>query len=132
MTNTHAFTNPSDEHICALLSKLAYEDLTPNFDFNNLDKTQYTASEILYLKENFSVESVKNDTDTGFFGCFLKNKNNNKIYYTIRGTTLNDNKDIVADNEILIKGMSIQQFISAYNYYVEKTTPNGETFYKFA
>ena len=83
MTNTHAFTNPSDEHICALLSKLAYEDLTPNFDFNNLDKTQYTASEILYLKENFSVESVKNDTDTGFFGCFLKNKNNNNIYYTI-------------------------------------------------
>lgn len=106
MTNTHAFTNPSDEHICALLSKLAYEDLTPNFDFNNLDKTQYTASEILYLKENFSVESVKNDTDTGFFGCFFKNKNNNKVYYAIRGTTLNDNKDIVADSLKYSGGMN--------------------------
>lgn len=106
MTNTHAFTNPSDEHICALLSKLAYEDLTPNFDFNNLDRTQYTASEILYLKENFSVESVKNDINSGFFGCFLKNKNNNKVYYAIRGTTLNDNKDIIADSLKYSGGMN--------------------------
>ncbi len=125
--NPYAMENPTEEHICALLSKLAYEDLTVGFNFDNLSKDRFAPAEIAYIKENFDVINVKNDIETGFFGCFLKNKKTGKIYNAIRGIDSNslDEKDIIADNEIRNKGMAIEQFIAAYNYYIEVMTPSG-------
>lgn len=42
--------NPSDEHIKALLSKLAYENLSTGFNFSNLDTVKQWAPNEKYIK----------------------------------------------------------------------------------
>ena len=52
--NDSILVNPSDEHIKALLSKLAYENLSTGFNFSNLN-SNFSIAEKNYLNENFEV-----------------------------------------------------------------------------
>ena len=128
--NPYAFENPSEEQICALLSKLAYENLSTGFNFNNLDKTKYTVAEIAYLKENFSVNEVKRNSASGFYGYVIENTQTGNFYYSIRGTDKLPGEAGAKDWGISTYGMAIDQFIEAYNFYVETLTPSGITGYK--
>lgn len=70
--------NPSEEHIQALLSKLAYVDLTPNFNFDSLSSTEnkkFSDAEKNYLKDNFTVLDCSTnypEYSSGFQGFFFK------------------------------------------------------------
>lgn len=128
--NPYAFENPSEEQICALLSKLAYENLSAGFNFNNLDKNKYTVAEIAYLKENFSVNEAKRNPASGFYGYVIENTKTGNFYYSIRGTDKLPGEAGAKDWGISTYGMAIDQFIEAYNFYVEALTPSGITGYK--
>lgn len=67
--NDSILVNPSDEHIKALLSKLAYENLSTGFNFSNLN-SNFSIAEKNYLNENFEVLSVSDSNESGFQGCF--------------------------------------------------------------
>lgn len=117
--------NPSDEHIKALLSNLAYENLSTGFNFSNLDNS-FSIAEKNYLNENFEVLSVSDSNESGFQGCFLKNTKTNEIIFAIRGTETDKLED-VDDLDIINSGMAYKQFIDAYNYYIKTVTATGNT-----
>lgn len=126
--NDSILITPSDEHIKALLSKLAYENLSTSFNFSNLNDT-FSIAEKNYLNANFEVLSVSNNSDyeTGFQGCILRNIKTNEITYAIRGT--NNSEDFDDDADIDLRGMATKQFIEAYNYFIKSTTPVGTSAY---
>lgn len=49
--NDSILVNPSDEHIKALLSKLAYENLSTGFNFSNLNSNFWDLYTILAKKK---------------------------------------------------------------------------------
>ncbi len=118
--------NPSDEHIKALLSNLAYENLSTGFNFSNLDNS-FSIAEKNYLNENFEVLSVSDSNESGFQGCFLKNTKTNEIIFAIRGTETDKLEDVDDDLDIINSGMAYKQFIDAYNYYIKTVTATGDT-----
>ena len=118
--------NPSDEHIKALLSNLAYENLSTGFNFSNLDNS-FSIAEKNYLNENFEVLSVSDSNESGFQGCFLKNTKTNEIIFAIRGTETDKLEDVDDDLDIINSGMAYKQFIDAYNYYIKTVTATGNT-----
>ena len=128
--NPYAFESPSEEQICALLSKLAYENLSTGFNFNNLDKTKYTVAEIAYLKENFSVNETKCNSVSGFYGYIIENTKTGNLYCSIRGTDSLFGNPGAEDWGISTNGIAMKKFIEAYNFYIEETTPSGVTGYK--
>ena len=128
--NPYAFESPSEEQICALLSKLAYENLSTGFNFNNLDKTKYTVAEIAYLKENFSVNETKRNSASGFYGYIIENTKTGNLYCSIRGTDSLFGNPGAEDWGISTNGIAMKKFIEAYNFYIEETTPSGVTGYK--
>ncbi len=125
--NPYAFDNSSEELISALMSKLAYENLNTGFDFNNLSKTKFSLAEIDYLKNNYTVENNRTDTGLGFYGYILKNTQTGTIYYAIRGADKLMGTTGAEDWDIPSRGMAIEQFVAAYNFYVEALTPQGIT-----
>lgn len=124
--NDSILINPSDEHVKALLSKLAYENLSTGFNFSNLN-SNFSIAEKNYLNENFEVLSVSDNNNSGFQGCFLKNTKTNEIIYAIRGTETDKLEDIDDDLDIIDSGMAYKQFIDAYNYYIKTVTTAGDT-----
>ena len=125
-SNDLILINPSDEHVKALLSKLAYENLSTGFNFSNLN-SNFSIAEKNYLNENFEVLSVSDNNNSGFQGCFLKNTKTNEIIYAIRGTETDKLEDIDDDLDIIDSGMAYKQFIDAYNYYIKTVTATGDT-----
>lgn len=118
--------NPSDEHIKALLSNLAYENLSTGFNFSNLDSS-FSIAEKNYLNENFEILSVSDSNESGFQGCFLKNTKTNEIIFAIRGTETDKLEDVDDGLDIINSGMAYKQFIDAYNYYIKTVTATGDT-----
>lgn len=117
----------------ALLAKLAYEDLD-NWgrdyleNYKNKDKVKpFTTQDAEYLSKNFElIDIVKTgDFESDFQGCLVRNKNTNEVTFAIRGTQ--GFKDQIQDADIGLKGMVVEQFVDAYNWFIEKTTPNGVT-----
>ena len=70
MRNRHLSIFENKEYINALLSKLSYEDLTINYDFNKLGN-KFSRDEIDYLKENYSIISTSKN-NSGFRGKYKK------------------------------------------------------------
>ena len=126
MRNRHLSIFENKEYINALLSKLSYEDLTINYDFNKLGN-KFSRDEIDYLKENYSIISTSKN-NSGFRGYFIENIKNKEITYMIRGT--DGLSDVDDDSDIATKGMAIDQLIEAYNYYQEMTHNVGDTIQK--
>ena len=124
--NDSILVNPSDEHIKALLSKLAYENLSTGFNFSNLN-SNFSIAEKNYLNENFEVLSVSDSNESGFQGCFLKNTKTNEVIFAIRGTDELKGADADDDLDIINSGMAYKQFIDAYNYYIKTVTAAGDT-----
>ena len=123
--NDSILVNPSDEHIKALLSKLAYENLSTGFNFSNLN-SNFSIAEKNYLNENFEVLSVSDSNESGFQGCFLKNTKTNEVIFAIRGTDELKGADADDDLDIINSGMAYKQFIDAYNYYIKTVTATGD------
>lgn len=121
--------NISDKHKYAILSKLAYENLSQG-DINSLD-SDFSEVEKQYLERYEVLDEVS--LNNGFQAYWLRDKYTKEIIYTISGTDgifdggLLDYGD---DVSIGTYGMAIDQFISAYNYYQEMTHNNGDTIYK--
>ena len=136
-STTTSQKNYSNEYVKALLSKLAYEDLSDtNKSFENLNSEKFSAMEIAYLKENFVVISTSYEQydaenkplyTSGFQGCFLKNTKTNEIIFAIRGTDELKGPDADDDLDIINSGMAYKQFIDAYNYYIKTVTATGDT-----
>ena len=136
-STTTSQKNYSNEYVKALLSKLAYEDLSDtNKSFENLNSEKFSAMEIAYLKENFVVISTSYEQydaenkplyTSGFQGCFLKNTKTNEIIFAIRGTDELKGPDADDDLDIINSGMAYKQFIDAYNYYINTVTSTGDT-----
>ena len=124
--NDSILINPSDEHIKALLSKLAYENLSTGFNFSSLN-SNFSIAEKNYLNENFEVLSVSDSNESGFQGCFLKNTKTNEVIFAIRGTDELKGADADDDLDIINSGMAYKQFIDAYNYYMKTVTAAGDT-----
>ena len=121
--------NISDEHKYAILSKLAYENLSPG-DINSLD-SDFSEVEKQYLGRYEVLDEVS--LNNGFQAYWLRDKYTKEIIYTISGTNPNifgGLLDFGDDISIGTYGMAIDQFISAYNYYQEMTHNNGDTIYK--
>ena len=126
MSNTTLF-NPSDEYVKALLSKVAYEGVNVGYDFSKLNKEEFSIAERNFLSQNFEVIDSYSDLSTGFKACWVRNKETNEVVYAIAGTDdfpggLFDYGD---DYDICKRGMATEQFIEAYNYYMQVANAQG-------
>ena len=84
--NQNNLVYQSQDHIMALLSKLAYKNLATGSLANFYD-SEFAEDELDYLK-NYTVLSTSSSHGytTGFYGCFLENNITHEIVYAIRGT----------------------------------------------
>ena len=117
--NDIAAFNPSDDYVKALLSKAVYE--------SSFESTKFTKAESDYLKANFLIVDSYSDLSTGFKACWYKSKTTGDVVYAIAGTDdlpggLFDYGD---DYDICKRGMATEQFIEAYNYYMQVANAQG-------
>lgn len=126
MSETTSF-NPSNEYINALLSKVAYEGVSVGDSFLDLDPSEFSEAEQNFLFQNYEVVDSSGDFLSGFKACWIRNKKTNEITYAIAGTDdlpggLFDYGD---DYDICKRGMATEQFIEAYNYYMQVANAQG-------
>lgn len=119
--------NPSDDYIKALLSKAVYEGIDVGYDFSNLNDKEFSVAERNFLSQNFEVIDSYSDISTGFKACWFQKKGTNEVVYAIAGTDdfpggLFDYGD---DYDICKRGMATEQFIEAYNYYMQVANAQG-------
>lgn len=122
----------------ALLSKLAYEDLSETYIedmakqgymvnfFDQLALSNFSKEDVEYLNNNFKILNVKNTSNTGFQAIWVEKiagENVGEITYAIRGT--NSLEDLDDDLDISSIGMATEQFIEAYNYYMRMANSQG-------
>lgn len=131
MNDTQNLFNPCEEHLYAILSKLAYEDLKVG-DLKSFNSTDFSHAEINFLKQYYKVVNTSISSPeykSGFRGFFIENKDTKKTTFIIRGTVFLEGDDLDDDMDIDLRGMATQQFIEAYNYYVKTTTSVASTSY---
>ena len=126
MSETTSF-NLSDEYINALLCKVAYEGVSVGDSFLDLDTSEFSETERNFLQSNFEVVDSSSDFLSGFKACWIRNKETNEVVYAIAGTDdlpggLFDYGD---DYDICKKGIATEQFIEAYNYYMQVANAQG-------
>lgn len=126
MSETASF-NPSDEYIKALLSKVAYEGVTVNDSFLNLKSSEFSEAERIFLHDNYEIVDSYSDFSTGFKACWIRNKETNEVVYAIAGTDKFPSGlfDYGDDYDICKRGMATEQFIEAYNYYMQVANAQG-------
>lgn len=126
MSETTSF-NPSDEYINALLSKVAYEGVSVGDNFLDLNASKFSETERNFLFQNYEVVDSSSDLFSGFKACWIRNKETNEVTYAIAGTDfdLGILFDWGDDYDICKKGMATEQFIEAYNYYMQVANAQG-------
>lgn len=81
MNDTQNLFNPCEEHLYAILSKLAYEDLKVG-DLKSFNSTDFSHAEINFLKQYYKVVNTSISSPeykSGFRGFFIENKDTKKL-----------------------------------------------------